>query len=59
MNKIEDFIDDCISCGKVISNDLKIPLDIEIKIEDVLMFNSDKKARRKIRNLLNETTQKG
>lgn len=53
---IESFLDDCISCGKVVHSDsmLRVTHDQEIEIEDILMRCSDKKAKQKIRLILDK-----
>ena len=51
---VEDFLDACISSGKVIYTDEKIKLshDLVIEIENILIHFNDKKARNKIRKLI-------
>jgi len=53
INKVE-FIDDCISSGKVLNVYInKLPNELIIKIENILISHNDKNARKKILMLCN------
>ena len=51
MDKIEEFLENCISSGKVLTSDINEMnlTDDEVNIiEDILMRNNDTKAKKKI-----------
>ena len=52
---MKEFIEDCISTGKCVENDLNLSHEVELKIEDYLNRFNDNTARTKIRKILKNT----
>lgn len=53
MNKVNEFLDACISSGKYIDI-IELPYEATLEIEDILNRFNDKTARTKIRKVLKQ-----